>query len=368
MLSATSDDDVTDGGNPAGGDTGGGGGDTITGSGSEIYGPDQIDGGAGGDTSTGGGGSDTGTGGGGDDTLTGGDTGTAGGGGDTLTGGDDTSTGGGGSDTGTGGGGDDTLTGDDTGTAGGGGDTLTGGGDTSTGGGGGDTGTGGSGMDNMPPILSVTLLPISDTAVNGDVVGYATATDPDVGDTITFSFDGGSLNDPSGTFAIDANTGAITIANADNIGSQDENDDSSTGWSFAATVFASDVINVPTGAGLLFLIIKSPYQVISPTDGGTHSVTADLIFNATRAKGVGVQADIFMKDSMGNWVKPAGNQFITTKAFGATGPGITPTTVTFTFGKGPVGEYKLVYRHRKGGKLVVDDQVEVFFRVTMPQN
>ena len=313
MLSATSDDDLTDGGNTASSNTDGG--DTSTGTGSGIYGPDQFNGGG--------------------DTLTSGVMSTSGGDSDTLTS----------SDTSTGGCGGDTLTGGDTSTGGGGGDTLTGG--------------------NMPPILTVTLLPIPDTAVNGDVVGYATATDPDVGDTITFSFDGGSLTDPSGTFEIDANTGVITIRNADNIGSQDENDDSGAGWSFAATVGVSDGVNIPPiFAGITFMIIKSPYQVITPVDGGTIKMTEDLNFKATRVKGMAVKAEILVKDATGAWVKPSQQGAVTTMTF--SGVGDKTGVVTNNFKKGTVGEYKLIYTHMVGGKWDNTTAIEVLFTVTPP--
>lgn len=204
---------------------------------------------------------------------------------------------------------------------------------------------GGSGMDNMPPTLTVEVAPIPDTAVNGDVVGYATATDVD-GDTITFSFEGGSQTDPTGTFTIDGNTGVITIANADNIGSQDETEDSPAGWSFTATIVASDGPASPgdTSATVDLAVMKSPFQIISPTEGETFiATTDDIIFEATRTKGVRVQVEILMKEADGIY-RPITNPNFTAKAeIGGRG-----TTAVHNFHKGVPGDYLIEYKFKQG--------------------
>lgn len=213
---------------------------------------------------------------------------------------------------------------------------------------------GGSGMDNMPPALTVNLSPIPDSAVNGDVVGYATATDAD-GDTITFSFEGGSSTDPSGTFAIDGNTGVITVANADNIGSQDENDDSPAGWSFTMTIVASDGPASPgdSDATVYLDVMKSPYQILAPTPNQTfRGSTDDVVFQAQRAKGVRVRAQLFRINADGT------ETLFRTKEFAGSGG----TTVEHNFGKGVQGEYKISFSYRTGGNWEVDE--DVFFTLT----
>ncbi len=193
---------------------------------------------------------------------------------------------------------------------------------------------GGIAMGNMPPVLSVTLLSIPDTAVNGDVVGYATATDPD-GDNVTFSFENGdSGNDPSGTFHIDAN-GVITVANADNIGSQDGTDDSVNGWSFAATVVASDGQPMhDTALPETFMVWKSPYQIISPTNGGTLTTAQEVKFEGTRTKLVQVEVEIKRQALDGSWTGGGASSGVIVGG---------DTHVDFNFGTRPAGDYKLVY-------------------------
>jgi hypothetical protein len=229
------------------------------------------------------------------------------------------------------------------------GDPLTGGGTAgaATGGGGAGSGSGsGSGggiaMGHMPPILSVTRLPIPDTVVNGDVVAYATAIDPDVGDTPTFSFYGGSLIDPSGTFAIDANTGVITIANAVNIGSQDESDDSPTGWSFPVTVVASDLDPMHDASQLVTLEVnRTEYKINKPADGAKIREDVDVIFDGTRPKNVKVRVVIRQKGSGPDYdiEIPNGDKEIN--------PNNT-TRAEADFKKLEVGEYELTYYKRMG--------------------
>lgn len=57
-------------------------------------------------------------------------------------------------------------------------------------------------------------LEVSEVTSNGSVIGTITATDPDVGDTLTFSITGGT---GAGIFSINAATGAVSVANAASI-------------------------------------------------------------------------------------------------------------------------------------------------------
>jgi hypothetical protein len=52
---------------------------------------------------------------------------------------------------------------------------------------------------------------VSEVTSNGSIIGYLSATDPDAGDTLSYSITGGT---GAGIFAVDANTGAISVANA----------------------------------------------------------------------------------------------------------------------------------------------------------
>ena len=67
--------------------------------------------------------------------------------------------------------------------------------------------------DPMPPsqapsILELSAISVYEEAANGTVVGTVAATDPDAGDTLTYTL----LDDAGGRFAIDPNTGTITVA------------------------------------------------------------------------------------------------------------------------------------------------------------
>ncbi len=64
-------------------------------------------------------------------------------------------------------------------------------------------------VNAAPTDLDVSNTNVDENAANGTVVGTATATDPNGGDTFTFSL----TDDAGGRFAIDTNTGEITVAN-----------------------------------------------------------------------------------------------------------------------------------------------------------
>jgi VCBS repeat-containing protein len=62
---------------------------------------------------------------------------------------------------------------------------------------------------NDPPVISNQVFSVAENRPVGHVVGQVVASDPDIGQTLTFAITGG---DPMGMFAIDANTGVITTA------------------------------------------------------------------------------------------------------------------------------------------------------------
>jgi len=64
---------------------------------------------------------------------------------------------------------------------------------------------------NETPILSDQIFNVSQQATNGSVVGTVLASDPDPGQTLTYSILSGNTN---GAFAINSSSGAITVANA----------------------------------------------------------------------------------------------------------------------------------------------------------
>jgi len=64
---------------------------------------------------------------------------------------------------------------------------------------------------NEAPVLPDAAFSLPENSANGSPVGAVTASDPDAGDTASYAITAGNTG---GAFAIDATTGAITVANA----------------------------------------------------------------------------------------------------------------------------------------------------------
>jgi hypothetical protein len=64
---------------------------------------------------------------------------------------------------------------------------------------------------NEPPVISNQAFSVAQNLPNGTLVGTVQASDPDQGQILTFSITGGNTNS---CFAINASTGAITVANS----------------------------------------------------------------------------------------------------------------------------------------------------------
>jgi len=62
---------------------------------------------------------------------------------------------------------------------------------------------------NEPPVVNNQAFSVDENSPNDTVVGTVAATDPDIGDSITYTIISG---DPSGAFTINSNTGEITVA------------------------------------------------------------------------------------------------------------------------------------------------------------
>lgn len=65
--------------------------------------------------------------------------------------------------------------------------------------------------ENQPPVIQADDFAISETTLEGAVVGQISATDPDAGQTLSYAIVGGN---EAGIFAIDPVTGAISVVNA----------------------------------------------------------------------------------------------------------------------------------------------------------
>jgi hypothetical protein len=83
---------------------------------------------------------------------------------------------------------------------------------------------------NEAPVVTAATFSLAENSANGTAVGTVTATDPDAGTTLTYSITGGNTG---GAFAINAATGAITVATSAALNFE-------TTPSFSLTVTATD--------------------------------------------------------------------------------------------------------------------------------
>ena len=67
---------------------------------------------------------------------------------------------------------------------------------------------------NQPPQISAQAFSIAENSPNGQQVGTVVATDPDAGQTLTYSIISGNTNN---AFAIDANTGSLSVNNSEEL-------------------------------------------------------------------------------------------------------------------------------------------------------
>ena len=83
---------------------------------------------------------------------------------------------------------------------------------------------------NEAPSVNADTFALDEKSANGTAVGTATATDPDAGTTLTWAITGGNTG---GAFAINSSTGAITVADTNDV-------DFETNHPFSLTVQATD--------------------------------------------------------------------------------------------------------------------------------
>ncbi|MEI7769108.1 MAG: Ig-like domain-containing protein [Chloroflexales bacterium] len=108
---------------------------------------------------------------------------------------------------------------------------------------------------NAAPVVSPAAFAIAENSGNGASVGTVTAHDPDSGQTITFAFTAGNT---AGAFVIDANSGAITVANSAAL-------DFEATPTFGLTVTATDN-GVPPTSGSATITISLTNVNEAPTD------------------------------------------------------------------------------------------------------
>jgi flagellin-like hook-associated protein FlgL len=114
---------------------------------------------------------------------------------------------------------------------------------------------------NQSPTVNPASFTVAEDAPNGTYVGTATATDPDTGQTLTYSIESG--ND-DGVFAIDPVTGDITVADNTTL-------DYETLTSYSLTIRATD-----DGIGALYDERSIAINVGDVPDGGSTPPTAPV--------------------------------------------------------------------------------------------
>ncbi len=67
---------------------------------------------------------------------------------------------------------------------------------------------------NLPPVINNQSFSTNENTANGTVIGTVVASDPNSGQTLTFSITGGNTNN---TFSINASTGVISVANSQSL-------------------------------------------------------------------------------------------------------------------------------------------------------
>ncbi|PLX37429.1 MAG: hypothetical protein C0606_03750, partial [Hyphomicrobiales bacterium] len=131
---------------------------------------------------------------------------------------------------------------------------------------------------------------IDEDAVDGTVVGTASAVDPDSGDTHTYSL----LDDAGGAFAIDPNTGAITVADASLI-------DHESASTMDITVRVTDAGGLTHDEVLTINISDvDEFDVTAPTDADASANSVGE--NAANGTSVGITASAIDADGTNNTV------------------------------------------------------------------
>jgi hypothetical protein len=124
---------------------------------------------------------------------------------------------------------------------------------------------------NEAPTAADAAFTLPESSADGTSVGTVVASDPDVGDTLSFAITGG---DPGGVFAIDAATGEITVADSSQL-----DFDVTPVYSLAITVTDGGMLS-DTATVTVTLSRLNNAPVLSPTGPSLGSITEDDTDNA----------------------------------------------------------------------------------------
>ncbi|OQW33699.1 MAG: hypothetical protein A4C66_04015, partial [Nitrospira sp. HN-bin3] len=142
-------------------------------------------------------------------------------------------------------------------------------------------------LNETPTTISLSGNTVVENAVNGTVVGTASTTDPDAGDTHTYQL----TDDAGGRFAIDVNTGQITVADGTLLDYESATSHAITVRTTDAgglthdqifTIMLTDVNEAPTGADATVTITEDTPHTLTAANFGFSDVDAGDSLSAVR--------------------------------------------------------------------------------------
>ena len=142
-------------------------------------------------------------------------------------------------------------------------------------------------VNETPTDLALSANTVAENAANGTVVGTITGTDPDAGDTKSYSF----TDSAGGRFAINSSTGQITVANSSLLNYESATSHSVTvrvtdsgGLTYdeTFTINLTNVNEAPTGADMAVTISEDTSHTLTTANFGFSDVDAGDTLSAVR--------------------------------------------------------------------------------------
>ncbi len=142
-------------------------------------------------------------------------------------------------------------------------------------------------VNDTPTDLSLSASNVAENAGNGTVVGTITGTDPDTGDTKTYSL----TDSAGGRFAIDGSTGQITVADGSLLDYESATshnvtvrvtDSGGLTYDETFTITVTNVNEAPTGADATITISEDTSHTLTTADFGFSDVDAGDSLSAVR--------------------------------------------------------------------------------------
>ena len=146
-------------------------------------------------------------------------------------------------------------------------------------------------VNETPTDLTLSANTVAENAANGTVVGTISGTDPDSGDTKTYSF----TDSAGGRFAINSSTGQITVANSSLLNYESATshnvtvrvtDSGGLTYDEAFTINLTNVNEAPTGADATITINEDTAHTLTTANFGFSDVDAGDSLSAVRIDSV----------------------------------------------------------------------------------